>query len=594
MATDFLPLDGQSLNYTQIFFRWPQVVDADSYQITINNDNRPFPEVYNADQNSIIIEVSNWGEQYYWDICGIDIDNEYLDCFDQLSFTINDLPSFYPENVYILTANIDQMHPGVSIIDYESQSFSVAVKNDGSPIWFSDRNNFPTSKIVVTEISSNGNFIGFGFRRGYEFDVNSNIVFETQYPEYGVHHSIIKTDQSYFFLDAITETLPCPAECSTTAPENLSWVGDRIIEVDLEGNLLWEWSTFDYFSELEYNPQWIPQAEVSGDFDWTHANSVFFDKNDEIVYVSFRNINRISAIDYNSKELLWDIADPSYMAEVPYGGNFEFSHQHSAQITNSGSLIFFDNGRDSMPERSKCMEIEIPEFGDPQLVWEYTLPDSMFTLSRGECKRLGNGNTLITAGRSGNIIEVNTEGEIVWHLRATNEANVNVGFYWSQRIPNIYPNEFSLEINNLQGEYLNYSIVEENSNFTIHNLGWETQSYIYELWGNDSLLNQGSRIIQSNSSDAIYFDIDNLNVELNYSLKVYTENRPGVIQEINFTSIFLLGDLNSDLVLDVLDIVIMVNVIMGHIEDMGNSDMNSDGLINVLDIVQLVNIILND
>ena len=38
----------------------------------------------------------------------------------------------------------------------------------------------------------------------------------------------------------------------------------------------------------------------------------------------------------------------------------------------------------------------------------------------------------------------------------------------------------------------------------------------------------------------------------------------------------------------------MVNVIMGHIEDMGNSDMNSDGLINVLDIVQLVNIILND
>ena len=78
MATDFLPLDGQSLNYTQIFFRWPQVVDADSYQITINNDNRPFPEVYNADQNSIIIEVSNWGEQYYWDICGIDIDNEYI------------------------------------------------------------------------------------------------------------------------------------------------------------------------------------------------------------------------------------------------------------------------------------------------------------------------------------------------------------------------------------------------------------------------------------------------------------------------------------------------------------------------------------
>ena len=80
----------------------------------------------------------------------------------------------------------------------------------------------------------------------------------------------------------------------------------------------------------------------------------------------------------------------------------------------------------------------------------------------------------------------------------------------------------------------------------------------------------------------------------NYLLKVYTENRFDSFQEINFTKGLALGDLNSDSVIDILDIVIMVNIIMWQIADPGNADMNSDGSINVLDIVQLVNLILND
>ena len=592
IGQDFLPVDGQSLNYTQIFFRWPQIVGSHSYEITIHHNMDS--SIYSSQNNLIVLDDFSWGEEYFWAACGISIDNEPVGCYEQLNFSVNELPSFYPENVSILTSNIEQIHPGISIIDYESLAFSVAVNIDGSPIWFADRSSFAASKIVVTEISSNGNFIGFGFRRGYEFDINSEIVFETQYPDYEVHHSIIKSENdTYFFLDAITETLPCPDECSPTAPDNLSWVGDKIIEVDLEGNLIWEWSTFDYISQLEYNPQWLPQAEASGNFDWTHGNSVFFNKNDSIVYVSLRNINRISAIDYNTKEILWDIADPSYMVETPFGADFEFSHQHSAQITDTGTLIFFDNGRDSDPELSKCMEIGLNNNREPELVWEYVLPDSMLTLSRGECKRLENGNTLISAGRSGNIIEVNNEGEIVWHFWAQTELNVPLAYFWSERAPSLYPNAFSFEIDNLQGDYPMFSISDESINVTIYNTGWHSQTFIYELWSDSALLADGSLNIQDESESDIELDINDDNVS-SYSLKIFTDNRPDSFQTINFTKGLALGDLNSDSVIDILDIVIMVNIIMGQIADSGNADMNSDGSINVLDIVQLVNLILND
>lgn len=55
----------------------------------------------------------------------------------------------------------------------------------------------------------------------------------------------------------------------------------------------------------------------------------------------------------------------------------------------------------------------------------------------------------------------------------------------------------------------------------------------------------------------------------------------------------LLGDVNGDGYLDVMDIVIMVDSILNG-EVIENSDMNGDSSLDILDIVQLVDIILID
>ncbi len=54
----------------------------------------------------------------------------------------------------------------------------------------------------------------------------------------------------------------------------------------------------------------------------------------------------------------------------------------------------------------------------------------------------------------------------------------------------------------------------------------------------------------------------------------------------------ILGDINSDELLNVLDIVLLVNMVLnGDYDEAG--DMNQDGILNVLDVVTLVNIVLN-
>ena len=53
------------------------------------------------------------------------------------------------------------------------------------------------------------------------------------------------------------------------------------------------------------------------------------------------------------------------------------------------------------------------------------------------------------------------------------------------------------------------------------------------------------------------------------------------------------GDLNGDLVVNVLDVILLVNMVLGF-EDPNytTGDINSDSQINILDVVLLVNIIL--
>ena len=57
------------------------------------------------------------------------------------------------------------------------------------------------------------------------------------------------------------------------------------------------------------------------------------------------------------------------------------------------------------------------------------------------------------------------------------------------------------------------------------------------------------------------------------------------------------GDINFDDSIDILDVVMMVNIILGNFnptDDQYNAaDLNTDDVINVLDVVQIVNLILS-
>jgi len=589
---DFIPEHGKNVNYTQLFFRWPQINNSDVYNLNLISNNND--EIYQTHHNSIIISNLNWGTEYSWVVCGFSNDL-LIDCYEPIFFSINELPENYPNNINIISFDELQYTEGLTMLDYDSLDFSVILNSNGNPVWFADKTEFNFSRIIATQFLPSGNIVGFSPGRGYEFNLDSEILFETP-QEFGLHHQIIKTsNDTYFFIDAEVQNHSCPIECSSNLPDEIPWQGDTFIEVDSQGNVIWEWSTFDYLSLNEYNPFWIEVYSGNEDFDWTHSNSIFLDEEQDIVYISIRNLSRITAIDYLSKNIIWNLGNSNFMDQTFFENDYGFSHQHSAQLSNEGNLLFFDNGRGNDPEVSRCLEIEFYLDQEPQLVWEHVLPDSLLTYSRGECDRLNTGNTLISCGRTGNVLEVNEENEIVWHLNVKDLNGNNVSIYRSERIQNLYPTFFSFKVNNLEGIYGNYSFLNnEDINFTITNNGWSSQIFKYEFYnGNNVLLLENDVFVENNNDINIFENISFNNTET-CLLKVFSTNNPDNYQSIEFNIEHIIGDINSDFEVNVLDVVALINIILYNEVFNQNSDLNNDNIINILDAVILVNIILDN
>ena len=107
---------------------------------------------------------------------------------------------------------------------------------------------------------------------------------------------------------------------------------------------------------------------------------------------------------------------------------------------------------------------------------------------------------------------------------------------------------------------------------------------------------QDMEIVSGNGMGLLSIDIKEQSSGNNDLLSMFRFNnqRTGYF---NSSGALLLGDLNQDYVLDILDIVQLVNIVIGNQDpnssQIWSADLNSDGLFNVLDVVLLSSIVLD-
>ncbi len=263
---------------------------------------------------------------------------------------------------------------------------------------------------------------------------------------------------------------------------------DTIIEVDWEGNIIWEWHINKHFNELRLseaaknvlfrnpNQQFVQTGEMG---DWMHINSMstlgpnkWYDSGDErfhpdnIIWDA-REANIMAIISKESGKIVWQIGpDFSLTSELRAIGQIigqHHCHMIPKGLPGEGNILIFDNGgwagyghpgrmskdgtKVDIRDHSRILEINPVTL---EVEWSFVGSDINNDVGRNvrntkfysqlvsSAQRLPNGNTLITEGSFARLMEVTVDKQVVWEYRSPYDDIARPMIYRAYRYPYDY------------------------------------------------------------------------------------------------------------------------------------------------------------
>ena len=202
--------------------------------------------------------------------------------------------------------------------------------------------------------------------------------------------------------------------------------GDKIVEVDPDGEIKTVWSAWDCFDPATWRGDDLEHG-------WTFANALDYDPREQAYYLGMRNFSSIAKIDRASGECRWVLGLSAPTFEFADGAA-RFLHQHQFELRGNRILVMDNDG--SPGNASRVLEYELDlENNVATQVWSFTADPTVYTFVLGEPMRLDDGSTFINWSAAGQMQRVAADGQTVWQLNTG--AGFVFGFHTSAR--NLYP-----------------------------------------------------------------------------------------------------------------------------------------------------------
>ena len=258
-----------------------------------------------------------------------------------------------------------------------------------------------------------------------------------------------------------------PAIASDAPGGNANVWPDHIIEIEPlannQANIVWEWHAWDHliqdydaskenYGVVSEHPELLDinfvgaTGNQAGRADWMHCNGIDYNAALDQIALSCKNTNEFYIIDHSTTtaeaaghtggnsgkggDFLYRWGNPQ-----AYDGGLSSDQQlfgqHDVQWIEegregAGDFLVFNNGNGRSPSYSSVDVIQVAyvegnyplqsngTWGPNAPSWSWGLDQDIYAQSISGAERLPNGNTLVTFGTQGTLIEVDLEGEIVW------------------------------------------------------------------------------------------------------------------------------------------------------------------------------------
>jgi len=433
-----------------------------------------------------------------------------------MTFETPPLPDAFP-TPRVTVHKPDAMEPGVTLFNVNGRwgpdgkstpaNFAPAVIVDdlGEIIWYyfpdghkvHDIRRMPNGNFIyeiwpgtggMVEIDMLGNVIRRWHFTGTAQDIaEGSIPVETD----TFHHDFVQLPNGNFLLlsseNRVVEDW-YTSETEAMAPRaQANVIGDVIIEMTQEGDILREWKLHDILDPYRIAYQSLRKNFWSGHYgdfiegevnDWTHGNAIIYEEDDNAFVMSVPYQDAVIKISLDSGELVWILGNHDNWRE-PWSeklltpvGDVEWSYKHHAvSHTENGTYLLYDNGvaraspfEEKMPlEDSYTRAVEYSvneETMEVSQVWVYGPEDERFF-----ARYLGDvdwqpqtDNILATIGaqetnaegdnappgpgtqRWARLVELTHEqpAEKVWEMRLQ-EDDSGWAVYRAERLPGLYP-----------------------------------------------------------------------------------------------------------------------------------------------------------
>jgi hypothetical protein len=300
----------------------------------------------------------------------------------------------------------------------------------------------------------------------WEGDLIWGINYDT--PDYRQHHDVFPMPNGNILVLAATVLTQEQAVQSGRDPDKMTesvLYNEQIIEIEPFGsdsyNVVWEWNLIDHviqdfdatkdnYGIVSLNPQLLDINFLNnqeGVANWIHANSIQFDETLDQIILSSRNLSEFYIIDHSTTTL-----EASSHSGGLYGkgGDFLFRwgnpqayqqgneddrklygqhypHWIKEGFVDSRKIILFNNGFGRVPTFSEVFILNPPmdspgvytlnsnsSYGPLNPDYTYTNSNDFYSAILSSAQRLANGNTLICEGRTGELIEIDQNENIVW------------------------------------------------------------------------------------------------------------------------------------------------------------------------------------
>ena len=442
-----LPQPGATLNYTQIMFEHGKVPGANQYLVQVALDTTGFPF-----QNPLISQLDSsmatmlgnfeFGKRYVWRYTGINNGKE-LGWYGPYTFKIQN-DAHVDKNFYrVRVLSNDSLANGGGLVTLDNAR--TAVDRNGNFVWFLPRESDDTLKESMQKLADNrvndiritpsGTITAIYNSKAEETDLNGRVLWfapkmvaaidnsssSNTNPPYSYSHCFKKlANGNYMVIDWRRATKPIVSGTGVIFASD-----ETIMEFNRARNLVWSWSSANYFDAEEKNTMLNtkPDPVLLNQTQGGHMNAFDVDEKNEFVYAGFRNMSRIIKIEKKTGNVVCSWGKGMGYKGQANGDGFFFK-QHETTLLHNGTIAVYNNDyQPDIPINGVYPSSSVVIFTQPsnttpsRLIWKYDCRfDTRHNISNrgGSVDELKNGNLLVCMGTINRIFEVTRNKNIVW------------------------------------------------------------------------------------------------------------------------------------------------------------------------------------